>query len=79
MSYQPRKGCVPDPDCKSECPPEEGPEYGNFLHAFLEPQLVHAKLNVLDIKYAFPWEPKTHKFSYNTITSVKDTIKQVVG
>ncbi|CAG2219011.1 Protein PIF [Mytilus edulis] len=28
MSYQPRKGCVPDPDCKSECPPEEGPEYG---------------------------------------------------
>ncbi|XP_052090221.1 protein PIF-like [Mytilus californianus] len=28
MSYQPRKGCVPDPDCVSECPPEEGPEYG---------------------------------------------------
>ncbi|XP_063402219.1 uncharacterized protein LOC134686483 [Mytilus trossulus] len=28
MSYQPRKGCVSDPDCKSECPPEEGPEYG---------------------------------------------------
>ena len=28
MSYQPRKGCVPDSKCSSKCPPDESPEYG---------------------------------------------------